>query len=162
MRSIVIGGAGFIGSHLLDRLVERGPVTVYDDLSVGKPEFIAAHLSSGRATLVKADALDLGALTAAMRDHDVAFHLAANPEARWGLERTRLDLEQGTIATYNSLEAARLTGVRKFVFSSSGTVYGDVADPCGEQDLGHLPISLYGASKFAGAAMLSAFAECFG
>ncbi len=162
MRSLVIGGAGFIGSHLLDRLALRGPVTVYDDLSVGRPEFIAPHLASGRATLVKADALDMAALTAAMRDHDVVFHLAANPEARWGLERTRLDLEQGTIALYNALEAARLNAVKRFVFSSSGTVYGDVAEPCGEMDLGHLPISLYGASKLAGEAMISAFAECFG
>lgn len=162
MRSFVVGGAGFIGSHLVDLLVERGPVRVYDNLSVGKTEFIAGHLKSGKADLVKGDALDLPALTEAMRGHDVVFHLAANPEARWGLERTRLDLEQGTIATYNALEAARLTGVSKFVFSSSGTVYGTASGACAEGDLGHLPISLYGASKFAGEAMLSAFVECFG
>jgi UDP-glucose 4-epimerase len=162
VRSFVVGGAGFIGSHLVDRLVERGPVTVYDNLSVGKPAFIAQHLASGRAKLVQGDALDLPALTAALSGHDVVFHLAANPEARWGLERTRLDLEQGTVATYNALEAARLTGVKKFVFSSSGTVYGNVAEPCGEGDLGSLPISLYGASKFAGEAMIAAFVECFG
>jgi UDP-glucose 4-epimerase len=162
VRSFVIGGAGFIGSHLVDRLIERGPVTVYDNLSVGKREFIRAHLESGAVTLVEADALDLPKVIAASREHDVIFHLAANPEARWGLERTRLDLEQGTIATYNALEAARLNGVKKFVFSSSGTVYGNVAEPCGEGDLGSLPISLYGASKFAGEAMLAAFVECFG
>jgi UDP-glucose 4-epimerase len=162
VRSFVVGGAGFIGSHLVDRLVERGPVTVYDNLSVGQRGFIAEHLASGRAKLVEGDALDLPGLVAALPGHDVVFHLAANPEARWGLERTRLDLEQGTIATYNSLEAARLTGVKKFVFSSSGTVYGNVAEPCGEGDLGSLPISLYGASKFAGEAMIAAFVECFG
>jgi UDP-glucose 4-epimerase len=162
VRSFLVGGAGFIGSHLVDQLVERGPVTVFDDLSVGKREFIGGHLASGRATLVQGDALDLAALTAAMQGHDVVFHLAANPEARWGLERTRLDLEQGTIATYNALEASRVNGVRDFVFASSGTVYGNRGDPCGELDLGHLPISLYGASKFAGEAMLSAFVECFG
>jgi UDP-glucose 4-epimerase len=137
-------------------------VTVYDNLSVGKLEFIGTHLSAGRATLIEGDALDLPKLTAAAREHDVIFHLAANPEARWGLERTRLDLEQGTISTYNALEAARLGDVKKFVFCSSGTVYGNVADPCGETDLGQLPISLYGASKFAGEAMLAAFVECFG
>jgi UDP-glucose 4-epimerase len=162
MRSLLVGGAGFIGSHLVDVLVQRGPVTVYDDLSVGKREFLGEHLASGRATLIQANALDLPALTAAARGHDVVFHLAANPEARWGLERTRLDLEQGTIATYNALEAARVAGVPNFVFASSGTVYGNLAEPCGELDLGHLPISLYGASKFAGEAMLSAFCECFG
>lgn len=167
MRSFVIGGAGFIGSHLVDRLVDRGPVTVFDNLTVGKPEFIGAHLASGRARLVEGDALDLPALTAAMKGagaegHDVVFHLAANPEARWGLERTRLDLEQGTIATYNALEAARVAGVPRVVFSSSGTVYGNTAEACAEMDLGHLPISLYGASKMAGEALLSAYVECFG
>src|SRR5580704_16224528 len=162
MRSFVVGGAGFIGSHLVDLLVERGPVTVYDNLSVGKRAFIAGHLASGRAQLIEKDALDLDALVAASRGHDVVFHLAANPEARWGLERTRLDLEQGTIATYNALEAARLSKVTRFVFSSSGTVYGNIADACGEMDLGHLPISLYGASKLAGEALLSAYVECFG
>ena len=111
---------------------------------------------------MKGDARELQPLVEAMRDHDVVFHLAANPEARWGLERTRLDLEQGTIATYNALEAARLNGVKKFMLASSGTVYGNVAQACGEVDLGHLPISLYGASKFAGEAMVSAFGECFG
>jgi UDP-glucose 4-epimerase len=161
MRFFVVGGAGFIGSHLVDQLAPRGPVTVYDNLSVGKVEFIASHLESGRAKLVQADALDLPALTEAMKGHDVLFHLAANPEARWGLERTRFDLEQGTIAVYNSLEAARLNGVKKFVFSSSGTVYGNTPEPCAEQDLGHLPISLYGASKLAGEALISAFVECF-
>jgi UDP-glucose 4-epimerase len=161
VRSFVIGGAGFIGSHLVELLVERGPVTAYDDMSVGREAFLAGPLSSGRATLVRADVLDLDRLAAAMAGHDVVFHLAANPEARWGLERTRLDLEQGTIATYNALEAARRAGVGRFVLASSGTVYGNTAEPCGEQDLGQLPISLYGASKLAGEALVSSFVECF-
>src|SRR5437868_4735516 len=98
MRSFVVGGAGFIGSHLLDRLVHRGPVTVFDNFSVGRHDFIAEHVTTGRASVVEGDALDLDRLATAMHEHDVVFHLAANPEARWGLERTRLDLEQGTIA----------------------------------------------------------------
>jgi UDP-glucose 4-epimerase len=162
MRAFVIGGAGFIGSHLVDRLVTRGEVTVFDNLSIGKREFIADHLDAGRAKLVLGDALDLDALRKAMAGHDLVFHLAANPEARWGLERTRLDLDQGTIATYNALEAARLNAARDFVFSSSGTVYGNTTEACAEMGLGHLPISLYGASKLAGEALIAAYAECFG
>jgi UDP-glucose 4-epimerase len=162
VKAFVIGGAGFIGSHLVDLLVERGPVTIYDNLSVGKPDFVRAHLDSKRATLIQKDALDLEALTEAVKGHDVVYHLAANPEARWGLERTRLDLEQGTIATYNALEACRLAGVKRFVFSSSGTVYGNNPEPCGEMDLGHLPFSLYGASKLAGEALVASYVECFG
>ncbi len=163
MRFFVVGGAGFIGSHMVDRLVERGfEVTLYDNLSVGSRAFVAGPLESGRAKLVLGDALDLEALTEAMRGHETVVHLAANPEARWGLERTRLDLEQGTIATYNVLEAMRRTGARSLVFSSSGTVYGETPKCCAEGDLGSLPISLYGASKFAGEALVSAFVECFG
>lgn len=162
MRSLIIGGAGFIGSHLVDLLVARGPVTVLDNLSVGRREFLGEHPSTGAVTLIEADALDLDALIAAARGHDVVFHLAANPEARWGLERTRLDLEQGTIVTYNALEAARRGGVARFVFASSGTVYGDTAEPRGELDLGHLPVSLYGASKLAGEGLLAAYVTCFG
>ena len=161
MKTLVVGGAGFIGSHLVDRLVTRGPVTVYDNLSVGKRGFLGDHVDAGRVTLVEADALDLDRLTAAAAGHDVVFHLSANPEARWGLERTRLDLEQGTIVTYNVLEAMRRGGVPRLVFSSSGTVYGDTPETCQEGHIGHLPISLYGASKLAGEALISAFVECF-
>jgi UDP-glucose 4-epimerase len=160
MKSFVVGGAGFIGSHLVDRLVERGPVTVYDDLSVGKREFLGADRNE--VTLVEGDALDLEALSRAMRGHQVVFHLSANPEARWGLEQTRLDLEQGTIATYNVLESMRRTDIGKLVFASSGTVYGDTRRTCREDDLGRLPISLYGASKLACESLISAFVECFG
>jgi len=161
-RFFVIGGAGFIGSHLTDALALRGEVTVYDNLSVGKPEFIGGPLRTGQAKLITADALDADALAEAMKGHDAVFHLSANPEARWGLERPRLDLEQGTIATFNVLDAMRRTGVSRLVFSSSGTVYGDSDTPKSELDLGHLPISLYGASKLAGEAMIAAYAECFG
>lgn len=160
MKSLVVGGAGFIGSHLVDRLVEHGPVTVFDDMSIGKHAFLAHH--GERVTLVERTALDLDALAGAMHGHDVVFHLAANPEARWGLENTRLDLEQGTIATYHVLEAMRRTDVARLVFASSGTVYGDTRRTCREDDLGRLPISLYGASKLACEALICAFVECFG
>jgi UDP-glucose 4-epimerase len=131
-------------------------------MTVGQRRFIEGPLAAGQAVLIEGDALDLAKLTETARGHDVMFHLAANPEARWGLERTRLDLEQGTITAYNALEAARVAGVPKLVFSSSGTVYGDTAERCAEGDLGRLPISLYGASKLACEAMIAAFAECFG
>jgi UDP-glucose 4-epimerase len=166
MKAFVVGGAGFIGSHLVDQMVARGAsVTVFDNMSVGKEEFLASAMTSGRVRLVKGDALDLDAVKNALASeggHDVIFHLAANPEARWGLERTRLDLEQGTIATYNVLEAARLTDTKRFVFSSSGTVYGNTPKQCAEHQTEMLPISLYGASKWAGEALIASFVECFG
>lgn len=163
LRWLVVGGAGFIGSHLCVELARRGDaVTVYDNLSVGREAFLDEARALGPVALVRGDVLDLDALALAMAGHERVVHLSANPEARWGLERTRLDLEQGTIATYNVLEAMRRTGAPQLVFSSSGTVYGDTAAPRGEGDLGRLPISLYGASKLAGEALISAFCECFG
>ncbi len=98
-----------------------------------------------------------------MKGHDLVVHLAANPEARWGLERTRLDLEQGTIVDLQRRSRpCAASGVPQLIFSSSGTVYGETEKTCAEGDLGNLPISLYGASKFAGEALISAFVECFG
>lgn len=162
MRSLVVGGAGFIGSHLVERLALRGPVTVFDDLSVGRREHLAKAHTLGEVRLVVGDARELDALVATAQGHDVLFHLAANPEARWGLERPRLDLELGTIATWNALEAARRAAIPRFVLASSGTVYGEARGASREAELGALPISLYGASKLAGEAMLSAYVECFG
>ncbi|HYO98396.1 MAG TPA: NAD-dependent epimerase/dehydratase family protein [Polyangiaceae bacterium] len=161
-RVCVIGGAGFIGSHLVERLVSEAQVTVYDNLSIGRRAFIQPALDSGRARLVVGDVLDLPLLEETLAGHDLVVHLAANPEARWGLDNPRLDLEQGTIATWNVLEAMRRRAVPRLVLASSGTVYGDTAKSCSEADLGCLPISLYGASKLAGEALVSAFVECFG
>ncbi len=161
-RFLVVGGAGFIGSHLVEALTALGSVTVYDNLSVGKREFLAQAFATGRCELVEGDALDLERLSVVSAGHDAAFHLSANPEARHGLANTRLDLEQGTIATYNVLEALRRARVPRLVLASSGTVYGDTAQMCAEGDLGALPISLYGASKLAAEALVSAYVECFG
>jgi UDP-glucose 4-epimerase len=161
-RSFVVGGAGFIGSHLVDELVLRGPVTIYDNLSVGQKEFVAGHVTAGRARLVHADCLDLERLCVEVKDHDVVFHLSANPEARVGLEDTAFDLKQGTQATYHVLEAMRRAGARKIVFSSSGTIYGDVPTPVPEDFGPAFPISLYGASKLACEGLISAFVHCFG
>src|SRR3954468_10349982 len=99
MRFFVVGGAGFIGSHLVDVLVERGDhVTILDDFSVGKTEFLEGAMSSGRVRVIRGDARELEVVKAALTsDHDVVFNLAANPEARHGLKNTRLDLELGTI-----------------------------------------------------------------
>jgi len=162
VRSLVVGGAGFIGSHLVEALVARGPVTVLDDLSVGRRAFIAGPIDRGEAELVVGSALDIDLVERVVAGRDLVVHLAANPEARWGLEDTRRDLEQGTMTTYNVLEAMRRQRTPAFLFSSSGTVYGEAPGACGEMDLGHLPISLYGASKLACEAMIAAFVECFG
>ena len=162
MRYFVTGGAGFIGSHLVDRLVNMGEVTVYDNLSSGKKEFIDHHLGNDSFKFIEADLLGLDTLKEAMKGHDVVFHMAANPEARAGIVDTDLDLKQGTIVTYNVLETMREKGIKKIVFTSSGTVYGETPVMSTPEDYGPLlPISLYGASKLACEGLITAFCHIF-
>ena len=161
-RVLVTGGAGFIGSHLVDRLVKIGRVTVYDNLSSGRPEFISHHLDRGDFNLIEADLLDFSTLKQAIAGHDVVFHLAANPEVRAGTEATDLDLKAGIIASYNVLEAMRLNQIEQLVFTSSSTVYGDAGVTPVAEDYGPLkPISLYGASKLGSEGLISAFCHLF-
>jgi UDP-glucose 4-epimerase len=159
---LVVGGAGFIGSHLVERLVQRAQVTVLDDLSSGRREWLEPAIASGRCQLEVGSVFDSELLSSAMRGKIAVFHLSANPEARRGLEQPMLDLEQGTLATHAVLDAMRRAGVKGLVLPSSGTVYGMARAACREADLGALPISLYGASKLASEALVSAHVECFG
>ncbi len=162
MRYFVTGGAGFIGSHLVDKLITCGEVTVYDNLSSGRKEFIQHHLSKPNFRFIQADLLDLDRLQREMPDQDVVFHLAANPDARLGISDTSLDLKQEIIATYNVLEAMRTNGVKKMVFSSSGTIYGETPVVPLPEDYGPvLPISLYGAGKLASEGLITAFCHTF-
>src|SRR5258705_3769967 len=106
--AFVTGAAGFIGSNLVDRLLETGMEVVgWDDFSIGQTEFLRDTRISKKFRLIRGDNLHLPALTAAMRGCDFVFHLAANADVRYGLEHPRKDLEQNTIATFNVLEAMR-------------------------------------------------------
>lgn len=165
MRILVTGGAGFIGSHLVDRLIDidMGEVTVYDNLTAGRKEFIKRHLDRDGFRCIEADLLEFDNLKEAMKGCDIVFHLATKPETRPGIKDTRLNLEQGTIATYNVLEAMRLNEIKKVVFSSSSTVYGEIPVKPVAEDYGPLqPISLYGASKLACEGLITAFCHVFG
>ena len=165
MRALVTGGAGFIGSHLIDRLVARGDdVVVIDNLSSGDVGFIQPHLDNGRVRLVEGDICNPADVGRAMAmEIDCVFHLAANPDIRLGTRITDTDLQQGTVATYNILEAMRLNDVGRIVFASSSVVYGEDAPLPTPEDHGPcMPISLYGASKQAGEGLLSSWVGTFG
>lgn len=163
MRVFVTGGAGFIGSHLVDRLIAEGDfVSVFDNLSSGRKEFIKQHFGNDHFKLVEADLLDLDKVKEAMAGHDLVFHFAANPDARLGIKNTALDLKQETIVTYNVLEAMRVNKIKRIVFASSGTIYGETPIiPLPENYGPLLPISLYGAAKLACEALISAFCHIF-
>jgi UDP-glucose 4-epimerase len=159
----ITGGAGFIGSNLVDRLLKDGRrVTAYDNFSTGLEKFLEGALKDKNFTLVKGDILDLPALTAAMKGADFVFHLAANADVRFGTEHPRKDLEQNTVATFNVLEAMRANNVRRVAFSSTGSIYGESKIfPTPEDAPFPIQTSLYGASKLAGEGLIAAYAEGF-
>jgi len=107
-RYLGTGGAGFTGSHLIDRLINPDKVTMYDNLSSGRKEFLERYVSNPNFHFTQADLLDFATLNKATANHDVTFHLAANPDVRAGIINTKLDLQQGTLATHNVLEAMKV------------------------------------------------------
>lgn len=164
MKYFITGAAGFIGSNLVDRLLADGHVVVgYDNFSSGQEEFLEAARRNRNFRLVRADVLDLSALTQAMHGADFVFHLAANADVRFGTEHPRKDLEQNTIASFNVLEAMRANSIRRIAFSSTGSVYGEAKQfPTPEDASFPIQTSLYGASKLAGEGLIAAYCEGFG
>lgn len=160
---IVTGGAGFIGSHLADKLIAGGnEVTVIDNLSSGKMEFIEHHDQDPNFKLVKLDMLELEKLKIAIKGADMVYHLAANPDVRLGAENTKVHLEQNIIVTYNLLEAMRMNKLQNIAFTSTSTVYGEAFIIPTPENYGPLiPISLYGASKLACEALITSYCHTF-
>ncbi len=158
----VTGGAGFIGSHLVDRLIENHNVTVYDNLSSGKKEFISQYFDKKNFSFIQSDLLDMEKLSHAMENQDFVFHFAANSDVRLGAEKTDIPLKQNTIATYNVLESMRINNVKNIVFPSSCTVYGETNITSIPENYGPMiPVSLYGASKLASEGLITAYCSMF-
>ncbi|MFH1724580.1 MAG: NAD-dependent epimerase/dehydratase family protein [Elusimicrobiota bacterium] len=163
MNAFVTGGAGFIGSHIVDRLIRGGRrVTVYDNLSTGRRLFLRRHRGQARLRFVRGDILDEARLRRAMRGHDTVFHFAANADVRGGVRDTRVDLEQNTIGTHRVLEAMRRTGARRVVFASSATVYGEPERFPTPEDAPLIQTSLYGAAKASAEHLIEAYGNYFG
>lgn len=164
MKCFITGCAGFIGSNLADRLLSEGHIVIgYDNFSTGQEQFVAWAQQNKNFSLVPGDLLDLPTLTKAMLGADVVFHLAANADVRFGTEHPRKDLEQNTIATFNVLEAMRANSINRIAFSSTGSIYGEPdVFPTPEDAPFPVQTSLYGASKLAGEALISAYCEGFG
>jgi UDP-glucose 4-epimerase len=164
VRCFITGCAGFIGSNLVDRLLQDGHEVVgYDNFSTGQPEFLAEAQQSPRFCLIRGNTLDPDSLTQAMRGADFVFHLAANADVRFGTQHPWKDLEQNTIATFHVLEAIRATGIRRIAFASTGSIYGEPdIFPTPENASFPIQTSLYGASKLAAEALIEAYCEGFG
>ena len=162
MKVLVTGGAGFIGSHLIDSLMEKGyEVRCIDNFSSGKMEFIENAIKRGME-LIEGDILNKDDLQEAMNGCEMIFHLAANPEVRLGTEDTYIHLQQNVLATYAILEEMRKQGIKKIAFTSSSTVYGEANIIPTPENYGPLiPISLYGASKLAAESLICAYCHTF-
>jgi len=165
-RFMVTGCAGFIGSNLVDRLLSDGHEVVgVDNFSTGRREFLSAALSNPAFSLIEGDLMDTVTLDMALADRSVAlvFHLSANADISHGTKNPRRDLEQNTIVTYNVLDGMRSHGVRRIVFSSTGSIYGEPeVFPTPEYAPFPIQTSYYGASKLAGEGLICAFCEGFG
>src|SRR6266850_514738 len=163
MTAFITGCAGFIGSHLTDRLLSSGCTVIgFDDFSSGQRRFLERAVRYPGFRLIEGDLLDIEALRAAMQGADCVFHLAANADVRHGTQHPRRDLEQNTIATHNVLESMRANGVSKIAFASTGSVYGAATVvPTPEDAPFPVQTSLYGASKLACEGLIGAYCEGF-
>ena len=164
MNVVVTGGAGFIGSRLVGRLLAQGnTVHIVDDLSLGRRDNLIEYAGNSRLRLTVMDvcAPEFTALIAAESPGRI-YHLAANSDISRGTAETRTDLDRTFLTTFHVLDAMRVCGVREIVFASTSAIYGE-ADGALSEDHGPLcPISMYGASKLAGEAYVSAFSHLYG
>jgi len=161
MKILVTGGAGFIGSHVVDRLVrDEHEIIVLDDLSSGYKKFVDPHVDKENFQFHRIDLLH-GDITVFFEGVEEVWHLAANPEVRIGAEDTRIHLEQNVIATHHVLEAMKTKNVRRIIFTSTSTVYGEADKLPTPEEYPTRPISLYGASKLACEALIGAYCHTF-
>jgi UDP-glucose 4-epimerase len=163
MRVLVTGGAGFIGSHIIDRLVRDGyRVRVVDNLSGGRVENIKHHLESNSVELIVGDLKDPQVALRAVEGVDVVFHFAANPEVRVSTTNPEIHFSENIVATFNLLEAMRRKGVKELVFASSSSVYGEPEEIPVDENALIRPVSVYGASKAACEALIHAYEKLYG
>lgn len=160
-RYFIVGGAGFIGSHVVQRLLaeEDCHVTVYDNFSSGRDWHLGAAVTSPRLTIVRNDVKELPALAEAMRGHDHVYHFASNPDIAKAVSQPDIDFWEGTYLTQNVVEAMRVARVPRLTYASGSGVYGDTGLTPVVEDAPLLPISTYGASKLAGEALIASY--CF-
>jgi UDP-glucose 4-epimerase len=164
-RYLIVGGAGFIGSHFTDRLLGDGgveAVTLYDNFSSGREWHFQRHLDDPRLKVVPADVKDQDRLSETARRHDVVIHLASNPDIALAASQPAIDFDEGTALTYHVVEAMRVAGCRRLLYASGSGIYGDLGELEINEDHGPLvPISTYGASKLAGEALIAAYCHMF-
>jgi UDP-glucose 4-epimerase len=162
----IVGGAGFIGSHLVRLLLGRPEVervTVFDNFSSGRRWHLEPFADDARLVVTVGEADDIEAMTEAFTDATAVVHLASNPDIAKAMTDPTVDFDQGTLLTHSVIEACRRAAVGLVLYASGSGVYGDLGELEAGEDHGPLiPVSTYGASKLAGEALLSSYAYMFG
>jgi UDP-glucose 4-epimerase len=166
MKAFISGGAGFVGSHLLRKLLGEARaelVVVYDNFSSGKMDYLKDVSHASRLKIITGDIKQLDALSEAMRGCDTVFHLAANPDIAKAVTQPDIDFWEGTYLTQNILEAMRLNCAKEIFYTSGSGVYGENASVFFSEGYGPcIPISTYGASKLACEALIASYCHMFG
>ena len=164
MKALVTGGAGFIGSHLVDHLLAVGEeVVCVDNFLLGKKEYLSDALVNKNFQLREFDLLDLDTLDCLFREQnfDIVYHLAANSDIQQGYEDINVDYKNTFLSTYNILCCMKKNNVKEIAFASSSAIYGNHTDILKEDSGPLMPISNYGAAKLASEAYISSFCECY-
>jgi len=162
MKMLVTGGAGFIGSHLVDRLVDEGyKVRVVDNLSSGRTENLKRHIDSNTIELLIGDLKDPQTALRSVENVDTVFHFAANPEVRVSNIDPETHFNENIVATFNLLEAMRKRNVREIVFASSSSVYGEPDEIPVDENAPIKPVSVYGASKASCETLIHAYSKLY-
>ena len=160
---LITGGAGFIGSHLVDALYSENDVIVLDNLSASTKEFIKGLIEKREIKFIKGDIRKIDDLREAMKDIDLVFHFAAQPNVKLSIENPIYDFETNVQGSINILEQMRLNDISEIVFASSGgTIYGDKPPFPTPESQALRPISNYGAAKAAIEMYLSSYANSYG
>lgn len=162
----IVGGAGFIGSHFVDRLLavrETERIVVFDNFSSGRHWFLSRHETDSRLSVVNGDVRNIDLLASSIRGCQTVIHLASNPDIAAAATNPAIDFDQGTLLTHCVAEASRLASTDLVLYASGSGVYGELGEIEGHEEIGQMvPVSTYAASKLAGEALLSAYAHMFG
>ncbi len=161
----IVGGAGFIGSHMVDFLIsdpKTSKITVYDNFSSGKFWHLENHNNNSKLEMVAGEIADKDFLIENMQNHNTVIHLASNPDIAKSQSEPTIDFTEGTVLTNSILEAMRINNIKRILYASGSGIYGDLGLQEIHEDHGPLlPISTYGASKLAGEALIHSYCYMF-